>query len=92
MESNSPSTLTLVDLTDGIYSSVVDAYTQDMFLTPRWYNRKVAHVLDELNLTYETIFLKFDKNEQKAPEFTKYNPNGRIPALIDHHNNDFVIW
>ena len=63
-----------------------------MFLTPRWCDRKVAHVLDELNLTYETVFLKFDKNEQKAPEFTKYNPNGRIPALIDHHNNDFVIW
>ena len=57
-----------------------------------FYNRKVAHVLDELNLTYETVYLKFDQAEHKAPEYTKYNPNGRIPALIDHHNNDFVLW
>ncbi|KAK7683194.1 hypothetical protein QCA50_013867 [Cerrena zonata] len=53
---------------------------------------KVAHVLEELNLTYETVFLKFDKNEHKGPEFTRLNPNGRIPALIDHRNNDFVLW
>lgn len=54
--------------------------------------RKVAFVLEELGLTYETIFLDFDKNEHKAPEFTKYNPNGRIPALIDHKADDFVLW
>ncbi|OSX60520.1 hypothetical protein POSPLADRAFT_1040621 [Postia placenta MAD-698-R-SB12] len=53
---------------------------------------KVAFVLKELGLTYESIYLDFLKNEHKAPEFTKYNPNGRIPALIDHHNNDFVVW
>ena len=49
-------------------------------------------VLRELGLTFETIFLSFEKGEHKAPEFTKYNPNGRIPALIDHHYNDFVVW
>eukprot|EP01088_Endostelium_zonatum_P010719 TRINITY_DN24295_c0_g1_i1.p1 TRINITY_DN24295_c0_g1~~TRINITY_DN24295_c0_g1_i1.p1 ORF type:complete len:230 (-),score=58.81 TRINITY_DN24295_c0_g1_i1:36-725(-) len=53
---------------------------------------KVAMVLEELNLTYETIFLDFGKNEQKDESFTKYNPNGRIPAIIDHNNNDFVLW
>lgn len=41
---------------------------------------------------YEPVYLVFEKGEQKAPEYTKYNPNGRIPALIDHHNGDFVIW
>ncbi|TBU61526.1 hypothetical protein BD310DRAFT_920914 [Dichomitus squalens] len=31
--------------------------------------------------------------EQKALlEYTKYYYSGRIPALIDHHNGDFVIW
>ena len=49
-------------------------------------------VLRELGLTFETIFLDTKKAEHKDPAFTKYNPNGRIPALIDHFNNDFVVW
>ncbi|KIP09022.1 hypothetical protein PHLGIDRAFT_126617 [Phlebiopsis gigantea 11061_1 CR5-6] len=53
---------------------------------------KVEMVLRELGLAFETIFLDPGKNEIKAPEFTKYNPNGRIPALIDHLNDDFVVW
>jgi len=53
---------------------------------------KVAFVLEELGLTYETIYLDFAKQEQKGPEFTKLNPNGRIPALVDHKHKDFTIW
>ena len=54
--------------------------------------RKVAVILDELGLTYETTFLDFQNNEQKAESHTKYNPNGRIPTIIDHKNNDFALW
>ncbi|KAI0659471.1 glutathione S-transferase C-terminal-like protein [Cubamyces menziesii] len=53
---------------------------------------KTAIVLEELGLEYESIYLDFQKGEQKAPEYTKFNPNGRIPTLIDHSNNDFVVW
>ena len=49
-------------------------------------------VLEELGLTYEPIYLDFSKKQHKAPEYTKFNPNGRIPALVDHQNGDFVIW
>ena len=49
-------------------------------------------VLEELGLTYHEIFLDFTKLEHKDPSHTKYNPNGRIPTLIDHHNDDFAIW
>ena len=54
--------------------------------------RKVAFVLEELGLTYESIYLDFSKGEQKAAPYVAYNPNGRIPTLIDHKNGDFVIW
>lgn len=54
--------------------------------------RKVAFVLEELGLTYESIYLDLNADEHKKPEFTKYNPNGRIPVLIDHENSDFVLW
>ncbi|KAH9833867.1 glutathione S-transferase [Rhodofomes roseus] len=40
----------------------------------------------------EPKYLDFSKQEQKSPEHTQYNPNGRIPTLIDHANNDFVVW
>ncbi|RPD62373.1 glutathione S-transferase C-terminal-like protein [Lentinus tigrinus ALCF2SS1-7] len=53
---------------------------------------KVVMVLEELGLSYETIYLDLYKEESKSPEFLKVNPNGRIPALIDHKNDDFVIW
>ena len=49
-------------------------------------------VLEELGLTYEPVYLDFSKDEQKAPAHTQYNPNGRIPTLVDHHNGDFAIW
>ena len=49
-------------------------------------------MLEELGLTYHSIYLDFTKGEQKAPEHVRYNPNGRIPTLIDHQNGDFVIW
>ncbi|GAA5864062.1 hypothetical protein JCM8547_005122 [Rhodosporidiobolus lusitaniae] len=52
----------------------------------------VAFLLKALGLSYETKYLEFDKQEQKGEEFLKLNPNGRIPALVDHQNNDFVVW
>jgi len=53
---------------------------------------KVVIVLEELGLTYNTVYLDFNTQDQKKPEFTKYNPNGRVPAIVDHKNNDFVLW
>ncbi|KAI0822285.1 glutathione S-transferase C-terminal-like protein [Trametes gibbosa] len=53
---------------------------------------KAAIALEELGLDYHSIYVDFKKNEHRAPEHTKYNPNGRIPTLIDHKNNDFVVW
>lgn len=55
-------------------------------------HRKVAFVLGELGLEYHSIYLDINKNEHNSAEHTKYNPNGRVPTLIDHSNNDFVIW
>jgi glutathione S-transferase len=31
-------------------------------------------------------------DDQKKKPFTDINPNGRLPALVDHSNNDFTIW
>jgi glutathione S-transferase len=53
---------------------------------------KVAIVLSELGLDYNTIFLDFNQGEQRAPEFVAINPNARVPALIDHSMDNLAIW
>ncbi len=58
---------------------MIDFYTST---TPNGY--KVAIALEELALPYEVKRLDLGKNEQKRPEYLAINPNGRIPAIIDH--------
>ncbi|KAH9926306.1 glutathione S-transferase C-terminal-like protein [Epithele typhae] len=53
---------------------------------------KVVMILEELGLEYESIYLDTLKGDQKLESHTKYNPNGRVPSLVDHKNNDFVVW
>lgn len=55
----------------------------------------VAFVLKALGLSYETKYLDFGdftNGEHKREPYTRINPNGRIPALIDHQNGDFTVW
>ncbi|KAI5804593.1 glutathione S-transferase [Geopyxis carbonaria] len=53
---------------------------------------KVAHILRELNLTYQTSPVRTSDGSHKKPPYTTLNPNERMPTLIDHVNGDFVIW
>jgi GST-like protein len=62
----------------------------DTAATPN--GHKISIALEELGLPYRMQVLSFDKNEQKAPEFLSINPNGRIPAIVDRDNDDFVVF
>ncbi|KAH9915257.1 glutathione S-transferase C-terminal-like protein [Epithele typhae] len=53
---------------------------------------KVVMILEELGLEYESVYLDIGKGDHKLESHTKHNPNGRAPTLIDHKNNDFVVW
>ncbi|GJJ07953.1 hypothetical protein Clacol_002160 [Clathrus columnatus] len=55
---------------------------------------KVAILLEELGISYELIKKEFGDGENgvKAPAFLAINPNGRVPAIIDHTNNDKFVW
>jgi GSH-dependent disulfide-bond oxidoreductase len=44
---------------------------------------KVSIMLEETGLPYEAHRVAFDKADQKSPEFTSLNPNGKIPAILD---------
>jgi len=57
---------------------------------------KISIALEELKAVYgydyEVKALDISKNEQKLEWFLKINPNGRIPALVDHKNGDFNVF
>jgi GST-like protein len=66
---------------------MIDLYTAD---TPNGFKASIA--LEELGLPYEVHALSFANKEQKAPEYLKINPNGRIPAIVDRDNHNFAVF
>lgn len=53
---------------------------------------KASITLEELALPYKVRRIDFDKREQKEPWYLKINPNGRIPAIVDHDNGGFAVF
>jgi glutathione S-transferase/GST-like protein len=53
---------------------------------------KVSILLEELGVPYEVQALELSKQQQKEPDYLKINPNGRIPAIVDHDNGDFAVF
>src|SRR4051794_23144901 len=57
---------------------------------------KPSIILEELKAAYgkDYVFqgINIGENIQKEPWFTKYSPNGRIPAIVDHDRNDFAVF
>lgn len=54
--------------------------------------QKISIILEELGLAYKTTPIDFGKKEQKTDQFLAINPNGRIPAIVDHSRNDFPVF
>ena len=53
---------------------------------------KISIALEELALPYSVRPIVMSKLEQKEAWFLNINPNGRIPAIIDHGNDDFAVF
>jgi GST-like protein len=66
---------------------MIDFYT---WTTPN--GRKVSLMLEETGLEYKMIPINIGKDEQFEPEFLKISPNNKIPAIVDHDNNDFPLF
>ena len=39
--------------------------------------------LEEAGVPYDLTFIDFAKQQQKAPDYLKLNPNGKIPTIVD---------
>ena len=64
----------------------------DLYTAPTPNGWKISIALEELGLSYNAIALDLGAGDQKRPEYLKINPNGRIPAIVDHDNDDFAVF
>jgi len=48
--------------------------------------------LEEAEVAYDLTYIDFGKQEQKSEWYTKLNPNGRIPTIVDRGNDDFAAF
>lgn len=62
---------------------MIDVYTAN---TPN--GIKIPMALEELGVPYTLHKLDLGQKQQKEPSFLRINPNGRIPAIVDHHVPD----
>ncbi|KZT58756.1 thioredoxin-like protein [Calocera cornea HHB12733] len=53
---------------------------------------KVAVVLEELGLHYDSIYIDLLNGEQLTTTFTQLNPNQKVPVIIDHTNDNLVLF
>lgn len=58
--------------------------------TPNGY--KASIMLEECGLEYGVHAMQLSKLEQKQDWFLRINPNGRIPAIVDHDQDDFPVF
>jgi glutathione S-transferase len=66
---------------------MIDLYT---WTTPN--GRKVSIALEEMALTYAVHPVDLKTLAQKEPGFLAINPNGRIPAIVDHDEGGFAVF
>ena len=60
----------------------------ELFTAPTPNGHKISIALEELALPYTVRAISLASQEQKEPWFVALNPNGRIPAIVDHAHQD----
>ena len=50
--------------------------------------RKISIALEEMGLSYQVTTVNIGKDEQFNPDFLKFSPNNKIPAIIDTDGPD----
>jgi GST-like protein len=66
---------------------MIDLYTSQ---TPNGWKASIA--LEELALPYEVHPINLGSGDQKAAEYLRINPNGRIPTIVDRDEDNFAVF
>ncbi len=60
----------------------------DVYYWPTPNGHKITMFLEETGEPYKIVPINIGKGEQFQPDFLKFSPNNRMPALIDHKPKD----
>ncbi|WCL53850.1 MULTISPECIES: glutathione S-transferase family protein [Kordiimonadales] len=64
----------------------------DLYTAPTPNGWKASVMLEETGLPYEVHAIDLMKGQQRAPDYLKINPNGRIPAIVDREEGNFAVF
>jgi len=64
----------------------------DLYTAPTPNGWKISIALEELGLPYTVHVLDLQAGGQKPADYLKINPNGRIPAIIDHEAGGRAVF
>jgi GSH-dependent disulfide-bond oxidoreductase len=63
----------------------------DLYYAPTPNTWKVSIMLEECDLPYHVIPIDIMSGDQKKPGYLAINPNGRIPAIVDHDSPEGAL-
>ena len=64
----------------------------DLHTAPTPNGWKASVILEELELPYTVRHVNIIDGDQRKPEYLAINPNGRIPAIVDHDADGFAVF
>jgi len=64
----------------------------DLYTAPTPNGWKASVTLEELAIPYTVHAVNLSSGDQKKPEFLAINPNGRIPAIVDHDEGGLRVF
>src|SRR3546814_5854403 len=56
----------------------------DVYFTPTPNGHKVSIMLEEVGLPHHLLAMNMLEGDPLTPEYRRINPNGRLPAIVDH--------
>lgn len=63
----------------------------DFYYAPTPNGWKVAIMLEECGLDYETHLLRLSEGDQFKPDYLAISPNAKMPAIVDHDAGDEAV-
>ena len=54
-----------------------------VYFAPQSRAVRTVRLLEEIGMEYDLVHFSLGQKEMRGPEYTKVNPNGRVPTVVD---------